>query len=317
MTRRRTLLLAVPCFWSGCLCSQIPNLSVNFGLDGGIDAGASVDAGSGDGGEDAGARIDAGSRDGGGDGGQHQDAGSGDGGDAGGAVCLPDAGPLPPPIAYWALNEGSGVTVGDSSGNGNSGTLLTFLADGGDLPMWTAQGRYCGGLFLNGQGGYVDFGFGTGDDLKITGSMTVSAWYRYESLPASMSDMPILSKRGVPDRGWELYLDGSDGSVVFDVAIDAVNYVRQYGAASSAQAWHHLIGVYDAPNLALFVYLDGISYGPTVMDAGVQHDSQWPVHMGVAGSCPTQPCTQLFNGTIDEVRVWNVALTPIQVASIP
>jgi hypothetical protein len=42
-------------------------------------------------------------------------------------------------VGYWRLNEGSGTTVKDLSGNGNHGTLTT---DGTEIPTWTRNGSY-------------------------------------------------------------------------------------------------------------------------------------------------------------------------------
>ena len=42
-------------------------------------------------------------------------------------------------VGYWKLNEGSGTTVKDLSGNGNHGTLTT---DGTEIPTWTRNSSY-------------------------------------------------------------------------------------------------------------------------------------------------------------------------------
>jgi hypothetical protein len=153
--------------------------------------------------------------------------------------------------------------------------------------------------------------------LSLSGSLTLSLWYAYDALPPDMQDMPILSKRGGFPRGWELYLDGQDGSAVFDVAQDAGSYLRQYGDATAAHTWHHLVGVFDADGGALWLYQDGTPHGPTLTGLDGQYDSPWTVHLGLAGSCVAAPCTRNFNGSVDEVRVWNVALTAAQVQQVP
>ena len=42
-------------------------------------------------------------------------------------------------VGYWRMEEGSGTTVEDSSGNGNHGTLTT---EGTGIPTWTKNGSY-------------------------------------------------------------------------------------------------------------------------------------------------------------------------------
>lgn len=51
------------------------------------------------------------------------------------------------PVATYSLNEVSGTTAADSSGNGNSGTVSDAT--------WTTQGRYGGALSFNGSSGSV------------------------------------------------------------------------------------------------------------------------------------------------------------------
>ncbi|MBL7186509.1 MAG: LamG domain-containing protein [Phycisphaerae bacterium] len=51
-------------------------------------------------------------------------------------------------VGQWKFDEGSGTTAYDSSGNGHDGTLLGGAA-------WTPDGRFGGGLELDGTSGYV------------------------------------------------------------------------------------------------------------------------------------------------------------------
>jgi hypothetical protein len=295
MNRRALLVLSLAAFaglHGGCLCSDIPDLSAHF------DSGANA--------------VDASNQDGGPSDAGPADAGPADSGapDAG-LVCVPDAGSLPPVLAYWALNEGAGNAVQDLTGNGNVG----LFSDGGDRPIW-GQGEYCGGLTFTGDGGLVDFGQGNNNAFKITGSLTVSAWFNYGFI-SQVGDMPIVSKRGSP-RGWELYVEGQDGTVVFDVAYDGGGaYVAAGAWTPAAGVWHHAVGVYDAQQRRVRVYLDGDAGDDLDFDAGEQFDNGESVHLGAGAICTSGPCTRTFNGAIDEVRIWNVALPAAQVQQIP
>src|SRR5262245_26635093 len=70
------------------------------------------------------------------------------------------------PVAAYGLNEGTGTTTTDQSGNGITGLLRNT--------SWTADGKYSGALAFNGSSSYVDLG--NSALLQTTGSMTWSGW---------------------------------------------------------------------------------------------------------------------------------------------
>ena len=93
----------------------------------------------------------------------------------------------PPPagiVAGYAFDDGTGTSAADASGHGFTGTLTNG-------PTWGA-GRYGGAIVLDGADDYVDLGNPTA--LRLTGSMTVSAWINSSAFPPTTP--PIVSKRG-------------------------------------------------------------------------------------------------------------------------
>lgn len=69
---------------------------------------------------------------------------------------------------YWSLNEGSGDTAADSSGNGNMGNLVNG-------PSWV-DGEYDKALQFHGTGDYVDAG--NGASLNATNAITIEVWVK-------------------------------------------------------------------------------------------------------------------------------------------
>jgi len=213
----------------------------------------------------------------------------------------------PSPVANWHLDEGSGTTTADASGSGNVGTLVNG-------PTWTSSGHSGAALSFNGANKqYVDFG--NPADLHITGSMTVSAWFKLSALAAF--DMPVVSKRGAtPNRGWQLYVD-PDGGIAFDVGISSSTYAARYSSVTAAAGtWYHVVGVYDAPAKTLDIYVNGQlkNGGLTAAVPAAQFDP--PIHVNVGRSAGANP-GQVFSGTIDEVRVYDAALAASAVQAIP
>ena len=82
-----------------------------------------------------------------------------------------------------------------------------------------------------------------------------------------------------------------------------------YGTRNLADGrWHHIAGTYDGAVMRL--YVDGVLENSRAATAAVTTGSD-PVYVGYR---PTYPANG-WNGRLDEVRVWNVARTPAQLAA--
>ena len=77
-------------------------------------------------------------------------------------------------VAQWHFDEGNGLTLRDSSGNDNNGTLMNLKANN-----WV-EGIRGTALKFDGETEYIDCGNEGG--LNIDGSFTISAWVYSTSL---------------------------------------------------------------------------------------------------------------------------------------
>ena len=93
--------------------------------------------------------------------------------------------------ALWKLDDGSGGTALDSSGNDNHGTL------NGDF-LWTTEG-IGGSLNLNGDGDYVTVGVGSQySDLCINGC-SFGGWIKPNGQPAASRTYGIIGRYDYTD----------------------------------------------------------------------------------------------------------------------
>jgi len=89
------------------------------------------------------------------------------------------------------------------------------------------------------------------------------------------------------------------------------------GAPVSSDEWHDIVGTYDGTKLQL--YIDGKPWGEPVFHTGTIRP-MLPESFVAFGSedgrkaCPDCIGKRYFNGLIDEVKVYNVALTPGEIA---
>ncbi|MFI7701790.1 LamG-like jellyroll fold domain-containing protein [Nonomuraea sp. NPDC049480] len=194
-------------------------------------------------------------------------------------------------VAAYGMNEGAGSTVGDASAAGNHGTTTATT--------WSATGKYGKALSFNGTSSWVTVG--DSPSLRLTTGMTLQAWIR----PTTVNSWrTVIMKQYTGDLAYVLSA-GSDNNRPHTV-IHTTGEVGTGGTASlPLDTWSHLTATYDGTTLRLYVNGTQISQrtagGPIRTDNGVLRiggNSLWGEH---------------FNGLIDEVRIYNRALTPAQI----
>ena len=186
----------------------------------------------------------------------------------------------------------------DGSGNGNTGT-----ASGG---VTYSAGKSGQAISLDGTG-YVEVGDSQYIQLPNSG-FSIELWFKPNSLT---SDQIILSK-GVSDANEEYSINlGSNGEIYFDYGNNAYA-VTSAGAASSPNQWYHLVAVYDpATSPRGKIYINGILQSNAASADG-EHivSSGSNLYIGSQNrATPYYGGRTLFNGVIDEVKIYNKALT--------
>src|SRR5262245_10456179 len=200
-------------------------------------------------------------------------------------------------VAAFSFDEGSGTTLQDTSGNSLNGTIVGA--------SWTA-GRYGGALSFDGISNYVDLGNPAA--LQLTGSMTVEAWIKAAGDPAD--DGQIVAKSDA--TGWQFKTSPDTGPHTFGFAISATTgtHTQRYTTTvRSLNTWYHFAGVYDAAARTLSTYVNGVLDNGTLMGTipALQVDRAVNVNIG------RRTGGYYFNGLIDEIRIYNRALTQAQI----
>ncbi len=209
--------------------------------------------------------------------------------------------PPPPPsnlVAAYAFDESSGTTAADASGHNVTGTLVNG-------PTWTG-GRFGNAVLTSGATDYVDIGNPTA--LRLTGSMTVSAWINSSAYPGD--DAAIVSKRGGPGFQLDTTIDRGPRTIGFKLTGASGADMFRYGATALApNSWYFITGVYNAAAGTLDVYLNGIlDNGPLVGTVqSAQQDSPLNVNIGRRASGGFGHI-----GRIDNVRIYDGAVSTDQ-----
>jgi hypothetical protein len=201
-------------------------------------------------------------------------------------------------VGYWKFDELSGTTAADSSGLGNSATLV-------NSPTWTT-GKVDGALSFNGENTYVNCG--TDSSLNMANSLTICAWIYPESF--GQGGWGRIVDRGNGSSGYSFYLDSANNVIKY-VAYGN-NTISSLGQVISVNNWQHVAVVYDDSSGTVTFYVNGQQAGTTGYTVSPLGPSDNPAVIGIRG----YDLSRAFDGLIDDVRIYNRALRPDEISDM-
>ncbi|MEU2612407.1 LamG-like jellyroll fold domain-containing protein [Micromonospora sp. NPDC007271] len=205
------------------------------------------------------------------------------------------------PVGYWRLDDAAGQPVADASGNGNNGAYRGRV--GRSQPGAIADSADTAVRLDDGYAEIPDSA-----SLSITGAYTLEAWVK----DAAGGPQGIVEKYDggdcLPSRnGYALRLVNGNKLQALTIADQA-----QLGVTSSRSVeqlrWHHVAAAYDGTTLR--TYLDGQLQTSTLM-AKAPTNGVGSLKLGARGD----DAADRFVGGLDEVAIYNKALTPAQIDS--
>jgi Concanavalin A-like lectin/glucanases superfamily len=208
-------------------------------------------------------------------------------------------------VGNWHLDEGRGKIAQDSSGNFNPGKLK---ADVGSRtgPTWISRKFDTAALQFAGQG-FVEI---ASSPMLEPANITLEAWVKRS--PGAAANEYLISKGADACRfaSYAFYTGGTNG--LFFYISDGKTYVESPDAGTRIwdDQWHHIAGTYDGNMVKL--YVDGImvpNSKPTTLPIAYGLPTNNKFYIGSYGT----NCVARFRGDIDEVRVWNQALTDAEI----
>ena len=192
-------------------------------------------------------------------------------------------------MAAYSFDEGSGTTVADASGSGNGGT-----ASG---TTWTSSGKFGSALVFNGSSARVTVPDSA--SLRLTTGMTLEAWVYPTTVSSAWRDVIYKANDNY-------YLEGTSDNASRPAGGGTFLSSPVYGTtALTANSWSHLALTYDKVTLRL--YVNGVQVASAAATANIATSSN-PLQIGgddIYG--------QFFSGRIDEVRIYNRALSATEV----
>jgi hypothetical protein len=196
-------------------------------------------------------------------------------------------------VGHWRLDEGSGNIANDSSGYGNQGTLQ------GD-PQWVA-GYYGAALAFDGTDDNIDCG--NDHSLNITDEITLSAWINMARRPDVDSWFTIPWK----EDAYSMYLYGADNTVT----TLAADFWLDTGRADiwngpdidiPPNDWTHIAVTFNGTDFEF--YVNG--------EHDYTQNEPATIEISAIDFLFTENGSN-FEGLIDDVRIYNRALTQAEI----
>ncbi len=195
------------------------------------------------------------------------------------------------PLAYWDLNEKTGLTAIDKSGTGINGTL-----EGG--AKWTS-GKFGSAIYFDGVDDRVNMGDVTTFDSQT--GLSVSLWTKISTLATARR---LVSKWTAAQSTFMISLDDTNSDELIMAVSDGTHYdvFSTTNADLVANRWYHIEMTWTDTTRA--IYVNGVSMAlTTTLNQAITgtNNSTEPLQIGDSGE------TTPFNGFIDEVKIYNYA----------
>ena len=198
------------------------------------------------------------------------------------------------PVAAYSFDAASGASLTDNSGSGNTGSISGAT--------WTTAGRSGGALAFDGVNDIVTVT--DKPSLDLSTGMTLEAWIRSSS---NSTWRTVVTKETSGNLTYGLFSnsDSPQPSGIVSIGSSPIQDITRGTSEVPMSTWTHLASTYDGTVLRLFVNGAQVS---TRNVTGAMANSAGPLQIG-----GNNVWAEWFQGQIDDLRVYNRALTPSQI----
>jgi hypothetical protein len=195
-------------------------------------------------------------------------------------------------VAAYAFDEGAGTAAADASGNANNCTLTAAT--------WITPGRFGNALLFNGTNSYVAAADRASLDLT---EVTLEAWV----YPTSTTGYRMIVDKTTTGQPSNYFFAIDDGILAFGFYNGAWREHRS-AVGPALDTWSHVAATFSDTANQVRLYLNGAQVlSSTETTSPVVNADQFRVGVGFPD--------ESFAGRIDEVRVYNRALSTAEIAA--
>ncbi len=191
----------------------------------------------------------------------------------------------------------------DESGNGNNGTVYgaTLTAD--------RFGNPNSAYSFDGIGNYIEVA--DSDVLHLTNTFTISVWIKQYG--ATILGYRIVDKTTANFSDGFVF-DTYDGQTGHRMRLVGMNYSSIANTVYSLNEWHHLVVVFS--NGISNFYLDGVHDGSGNQGSPSMNVNNLTLRIGMAHLSGADPDGEKFYGVIDDIAIYNRALSDADIQQL-
>jgi hypothetical protein len=212
-------------------------------------------------------------------------------------------------VAYWGF-EGN-TNNGGSGGAAYNGTLMGDATTGGSARVGS------GALLMDGSGDYMD----VTSNVNTAQAWSVSAWFRSDINPATTVREMVFESSGSFAMSFNLREGTPTTNTNFQLFSDYVTGTDpqrdvQVADGATANTWHNIVLTFSPSTASatgtLIGYLDGTASHSITIPIGTVLTASNGFHVGTYRSADGR----WFDGSIDEVAIWDRALDGNEAAGV-
>ncbi len=209
-------------------------------------------------------------------------------------------------INHWKFDETNGITAADSIGD-----LPVTLMNGASFVTDETRGQV---LELD---GVNDYATNSGEPFTNDMTHTVGLWAKHDDTPPFSAawltwgtSSPTYARYYLLPWSSTNPADSNNGKIVSGIGSDSMRRFTAASALPESGTWQYWTFVRDLQNLNIKLYLNGVLIQTLSTGNGAAISTNGVLRIG-AGLSLDSP----FDGRIDDIAIWNVALTPTEIRS--
>ena len=166
----------------------------------------------------------------------------------------------------------------------------------------------------DGSSQYAEITDGSQTGLDLTGDFTMECWIKPESLPTAGNQVALVAKWSNASPGYMFRIDNNAGTyrVEVDTRLSGVTDQLYVNYAFSIATWYHVAVVFTASTATFELFINGTSQGSSAAGANTSIDNSSANF--VVGARYAVGIINLFDGLIDDVRVWSDKRTSTEIS---
>lgn len=204
---------------------------------------------------------------------------------------------------YWKEDEASNANAIDSSGNGTTLTDTNTVARAG--------GQFANGADFESTNSEYQFAADNAS-LSITGSLTLAAWIKPESVTAAT----LFDIAGKWDGANESYLLAQFGTELRCYIDSSSNYVETTNASLATATWYNTACVYDSATSTVKIYVNGVQKTTTTTGTIPSSIGDDAGRFQIGAEDSSTSAANFYDGIVDEIRVYSRTLSSADVINL-